>query len=162
MGSHYALKLEIILAKVSKASDFHKRPHLRSGRWDFFGVWPWSWNDFLSCRYFVLTTWDKGTNFLCFLFQQFWLKSKHSSWVVNLQTIIWQSQEVHGDWGLGLDWTWDEGCDWDLKKGCSPWGREESDMTERLHFHSSLSCIGEGNGNPLQCSCLENPRDRGA
>ena len=46
--------------------------------------------------------------------------------------------------------------------GCSPWGREESDMTERLHFHFSLSCIGEGNGNPLQCSCLENPGDRGA
>ena len=45
--------------------------------------------------------------------------------------------------------------------GCSPWGRKESelDMTERLHFHFSLSCIGEGNGNPLQCSCLENPRD---
>ena len=46
--------------------------------------------------------------------------------------------------------------------GCSPWGREESDTTERFHFHFSLSCIGEGNGNPLQCSCLENPRDRGA
>ena len=46
--------------------------------------------------------------------------------------------------------------------GCSPWGRKESDMTERLHFHFSLSCIGEGNGNPLQCSCLENPRDGGA
>ena len=46
--------------------------------------------------------------------------------------------------------------------GCSPWGQEESDTTERLHFHFSLSCIGEGNGNPLQCSCLENPRDRGA
>ena len=46
--------------------------------------------------------------------------------------------------------------------GCSPWGREESGTTERLHFHFSLSCIGEGNGNPLQCSCLENPRDRGA
>ena len=43
--------------------------------------------------------------------------------------------------------------------GCSPWGREESDKTERLHFHFSLSCIGEGNGNPFQCSCLENPRD---
>ena len=43
-----------------------------------------------------------------------------------------------------------------------PWGRKESDKTERLHFHFSLSCIGEGNGNPLQCSCLENPRDRGA
>ena len=46
--------------------------------------------------------------------------------------------------------------------GCSPWGREELDTTERLHFHFSLSCIGEGNGNPLQCSCLENPRHRGA
>ena len=45
---------------------------------------------------------------------------------------------------------------------CSPWGREESDTTEWLHFHFSLSCIGEGNGNPLQCSCLENPRDGGA
>ena len=43
--------------------------------------------------------------------------------------------------------------------GCSPWGRKESDRTERLHFHFLLSCIGEGNGNPLQCSCLENPRD---
>ena len=46
--------------------------------------------------------------------------------------------------------------------GCSPWGREESYTTARLHFHFSLSCIGEGNGNPLQCSCLENPRDGGA
>ena len=46
--------------------------------------------------------------------------------------------------------------------GCSPWGHQESDATERLHFHFSLSCIGEGNGNPLQCSCLENPRDGGA
>ena len=46
--------------------------------------------------------------------------------------------------------------------GYSPWGHEESDMTERPHFHFSLSCIGEENGNPLQCSCLENPRDGGA
>ena len=46
--------------------------------------------------------------------------------------------------------------------GCSPWGREESDTTEGLPFHFSLSCIGEGNGNPLQCSYLENPRDGGA
>ena len=46
--------------------------------------------------------------------------------------------------------------------GCSPWGRKESDTTERLHFHFSLSCVGEGNDNPLQCSCLENPRDGGA
>ena len=47
-------------------------------------------------------------------------------------------------------------------EGCSPWGRKESDTTERLHFHFSLSCIGEANGDPLQCSCLENPRDGGA
>ena len=51
---------------------------------------------------------------------------------------------------------------WRSLVGCSPWGHEELDMTERLHFHFSLSCIGEGNGTPLQCSCLENPRDRGA
>ena len=51
---------------------------------------------------------------------------------------------------------------WRSLVGCSPWGRWESDMTERLHFHFSLSCIGEGNDNPLQCSCLENPRDGGA
>ena len=48
---------------------------------------------------------------------------------------------------------------WRSLVGCSPWGRYESDTTERLHFHFPLSCIGEGNGNPLQCSCLENPRD---
>ena len=46
--------------------------------------------------------------------------------------------------------------------GWCPWGHEELDTTEWLHFHFSLSCIGEGNGNPLQCSCLENPRDGGA
>ena len=43
--------------------------------------------------------------------------------------------------------------------GCKPWDCWELDMTERLHFHFSLSCIGEGNGNPLQCSCLGSPRD---
>ena len=46
--------------------------------------------------------------------------------------------------------------------GYSPWSRKESDTTEQLHFPFSFSCIGEGNGNPLQCSCLENPRDGGA
>ena len=49
---------------------------------------------------------------------------------------------------------------WRSLVGCSPWDRWGLDTTERLHFHFSLSCIGEGNGNPLQCSCLENPRDR--
>ena len=51
---------------------------------------------------------------------------------------------------------------WRSLVGCSPWGCKESDTTGRLHFHFSLSCIGEGNGTPLQCSCLENPRDGGA
>ena len=51
---------------------------------------------------------------------------------------------------------------WRSLVGCSPWDRKKSDTTERLHFHFSLSCTGEGNGNPLQCSCLENPRDGGA
>ena len=51
---------------------------------------------------------------------------------------------------------------WRSLVGYSPWDREESDTTERLHFPFSVSCIGEGNGNPLQCAFLENPRDRGA
>ena len=51
---------------------------------------------------------------------------------------------------------------WRSLEGCSPWGRWRSDTTEWLHFHFLLLCIGEGNGNPLQCSCLENPRDGGA
>ena len=48
---------------------------------------------------------------------------------------------------------------WRSLVGCSPWGCQESDTTQRLLFHFSLSCIGEVNGNPLRCSCLENPRD---
>ena len=44
----------------------------------------------------------------------------------------------------------------------SPWGVKELDTTERLHFHFSLSCTGQGNGDPLQYSRLENPMDRGA
>ena len=46
--------------------------------------------------------------------------------------------------------------------GCSPWSRWESDTTERLHFHFSLARTGEGNGNLLQHSCLEHPRDGGS
>ena len=52
----------------------------------------------------------------------------------------------------------DGGAQWAAVHGVA----KEQDRTERLHFHFSLSCIGEGNGNPLQCSCLENPRDGGA
>ena len=52
--------------------------------------------------------------------------------------------------------------DWGVYGYISPWGHQGSDTTERLHFPFSVSCIGEGNSNPLQCSCLENPRDEGA
>ena len=77
-------------------------------------------------------------------------------------------------WGRTMDWEFRVGRrqwhptpvllpgkshGWRSLVGCSPWGHIESDTTERLPFHFSLSCIGEGNGNPLQCSCLENPRD---
>ena len=51
---------------------------------------------------------------------------------------------------------------WGSLVSCSPWVRWELDTTEQLHFHFLLSYIGEGNGNPFQCSCLENPRDGGA
>ena len=69
-----------------------------------------------------------------------------SKWIIdgNISTPVLLPGKSHG---------------WRSLVGCSPWGHEESDVTERLHFHFSLSCIGEGNGNPLQCSCLENPRD---
>ena len=51
---------------------------------------------------------------------------------------------------------------WRSLVGCSLWGRYEWGTAEQLHFHFSLSCIGEGNGNPLRSSCMENPMDRGA
>ena len=51
---------------------------------------------------------------------------------------------------------------WRSLVGCSPWGCKESDTTERLHFHFSLLCIGEGNGNALHCSFLENPLGQGS
>ena len=54
-----------------------------------------------------------------------------------------------------IPWTWEPGR-------LQSMGSLESDTIEQLHFHFSLSCIGEGNGNPLQCACLENPRDGGA
>ena len=78
------------------------------------------------------------------------LEQKYSWWVFRVlsekavaphsSTLAWK---IHGQRSL---------------VGCSPWGRWGLDTTELLHFHFSLLFIGEGNGNPLQCSCLENPR----
>ena len=79
---------------------------------------------------------------------------KRCSWLVS----IWRRRQWHPTPVLLPG----KSHGWRSLVGCSPWGHWESDMTKRLHFHFSLSCIGEGNGNPLQCSCLENPRDGGA
>ena len=71
-------------------------------------------------------------------------------------------QLLREDDGTPLQYSWPGICHGGRSlKGCSPWGCWGSDTTEQLHFHFSLSCIGEGNGNPLLCSCLENPRDGG-
>ena len=74
---------------------------------------------------------------------------------------VWRQEIEAGSWENSLSLVLLPGKSHGRRSlvGCSPWGREESDTTERLHFHFSLSRIGEGNGNPLQCSCLENPRD---
>ena len=85
----------------------------------------------------------KATMSLCFHFSQvpFWfppVMASHSS------TLAWK-----------IPWMEEPGR-------LSPWGHWGLDMTKRLHFCFSLSCIGEGNENLLQCSCLENPRDGGA
>ena len=79
------------------------------------------------------------------------------------------SQRIRHDWAAEWRRRWHptpvllpgKSHGWRSLVGCSPWGCEESDTTEQLNFHFSFSCVGEGNGNPLQCSCLENPRDRG-
>ena len=84
----------------------------------------------------------------------------------SLQKLVKMLEEVVVDW-QEVRWIWQptpvllpgESHGQRSLVGCSPWGWEESDVTERLHFHFSLSCTEEGNGNPLQCSCLENPRD---
>ena len=81
----------------------------------------------------VLATGPPGKSLDSFLFDN--PKETHSS------TLAWKIPWVEEPVGFNL------------------WGREESDTTERLHFYFSLSCTGEGNGNPFQCSCLENPRD---
>ena len=85
-------------------------------------------------------------SFVCFIHTLEKAMALHSSTLAG-GSHGWRSLVGHGPWGL---------------EESDTTGREESDTTERLHFHFSLSCIGEGNGNPLQCSCLENPRDGGA
>ena len=107
----------------------------------------------------------------------YWNKNVKALWLVMQIIVIWESWKVE-TWGTHLrkNITQLRRRQWHPTPvllpgkshggrslvGCSPWGCTESDMTERLHFHFSLSCIGEGNGNPPQCSCLGNFRNGGA
>ena len=107
-------------------------------------------------------------------FSVFWGERQTNTWLSYLKYCLRFPGEhcsiLKGGGELGQRRQWQptpvllpgESHGWRSLVGYSPWGREESDMIERLHFHFSLSWIGEGNGTPLQCSCLENPRDRGA
>ena len=90
-------------------------------------------------------------------------KKQLSDWTC-MQYSLWALPAVHRRrrWHPTLVLLPGKSHGWRSLVGCSPWGCWESDTTERLHFHFSLWCIGEGNGNPPQCSCLENPRDGGA
>ena len=78
---------------------------------------------------------------------------------VLLQCLIYRMEKAMAPHSSTLTWKipWTE-----EPGGLQSMGSLESDTTERLHFHFSLACLGEGNGNPLQCSFLENPRDGGA
>ena len=96
---------------------------------------------------------------------QFWLtqRQKLNSYASSLMTLVLHyTKTQRKQWHPTPVLLPGKSHGWRSLVGCRPWGREESDTTERLPFHFSLSCIGEGNGNPPQCSCLENPRDGGA
>ena len=82
------------------------------------------------------------------------LKEKRDSNIAYLSTVCWRRQ-----WQATPVLLPRKSHGWRSLVGCSPWSPYQSDSTERLHFHFSLSRNGEGHGNPLQCSCLENPRD---
>ena len=121
----------------------HRRGHFHTIIWES------------QCMWLIRTSWMKEWASLMVQWRICPQCRRHgfNSWVGEipwwrewLPTPVSLPGESHGQWSL---------------VGYSPWGRKEPDTTERLHFHFSLSCIGEGNGNPLQCSCLENPRDGG-
>ena len=74
--------------------------------------------------------------------------------LMDIKVVVWRRQ-----WNPTPVLLFGKSHGWRSLVGCSPWGCEELDTTEQLHFHFSFSCIGGRNGNSLQCSCLENPRD---
>ena len=99
-------------------------------------------HSYFSCRKWVL-----NSNFMGSQIKLNNCKSQNNNWNILDFISVLLPGKSHGQRSL---------------VGCSPWGRKESDTSAWLHSHFSLSCIGEGNGYPVQCSCLENPRDEGA
>ena len=98
----------------------------------------------------VCSAWNKGLRRILKVERDLW-------WISN--TCSWQLEKAMAPHSSTLAWK----IPWMEEPGrLQSMGSLESDTTERIHFHFSLSSIGEGNGNPLQCSCLENPRDGGA
>ena len=118
--------------------------------WNYWNLITWE-PDFVSWLTLVSLRSRKWWSLFC----KFW---KH--W--NLDSVFSMGQNQRRQWHPTPVLLPGKSHGWRSLVGGSPWGLEESDTTELLHFHFSLSCIGEGNGNPLQCSCLENPRDGGA
>ena len=90
------------------------------------------------------------------------IKNPPATWKTQVQSLGWEDPLEEGIATHSSILAWRIPKDRGAWKAAVHGGRWESDTTDRLHFHFSLSCIGEGNGNPLQCSCLENPRVGGA
>ena len=116
---------------------------------------------FSESRYWQKWTWNN-------IKRRVWNQTENNLWLLHSST--WHQSYLKGDSVFPRRRQWHPtpvllpggSHGWRSLVGCTPWGHEESDTTERLHFHFSLSRIGERNGNPLQCSCLENPKDGGA
>ena len=144
----------------------------------FSNAWKWKVKvKLLSCAQLLATPWTgayQAPPSMGFSRQEYWSRVPLPSTLCQFATSesfnSYLATAYEGAYQFHLNYQWQptpvflpgKSYGWRSLVGCRPWGREESDMTERLHFHFSLSCIGEGHGNSLQCSCLENPRDGGA
>ena len=113
----------------------------------------------LDCAYLYFVWWYFLVSLLCSKEKKTWLPVVgNSCWKKGPSELRWLRRQ----WQPTPVLLTGKSHGWRSLAGYSSWGRYESDTTKQLHFHFSLWCIGEGNGHPLQCSCLENPRDRGA
>ena len=130
---------------------------LKISKWDFNSTWTESFQMF---KLDLERQRNQRSNCQCLL--DHWkmkrVPEKHLFLLYGLRLSLWWRRQWHPTPVLLPG----KSHGWRSLVGCTPWGRWGSDMTEWLHFRFSLSYIGEGKGNPLQCSCLENLRDGGA